>query len=71
MEVNKGNLSTILNISQRLLWLVFILFIFLFALNMMSGGFKLLGKDVAEQIISITSNPFVGLIVGLLATSLV
>jgi sodium-dependent phosphate cotransporter len=71
MEVNKGNLSTILNISQRLLWLVFILFIFLFALNMMSGGFKLLGKDVAEQIISITSNPFVGLFVGLLATSLV
>jgi len=71
MGTSKGNISPVLMITQRVLWLVFILFVFLVALNMMSGGFKLLGKDLAEQIISITSNPFVGLFVGLLATSLV
>lgn len=61
----------LLIITKRVLLLVGILFVFLVSLNMMSGGFKLLGKDIAEQIISVTSNPFVGLFVGLLATALV
>jgi len=59
------------DIAQRIFLLVLVLFIFLLSLNLMSDGFKLLGKDIAEQIITITSNPFVGLFVGLLATSLV
>ena len=63
--------SDFLRTTQRVLLLVLILFLFLVSLNMMSGGFKLLGKDIAEQIITITSNPFVGLFVGLLATALV
>jgi sodium-dependent phosphate cotransporter len=63
--------TSVLKISQRVLLLIFVLFVFLVSLNMMSGGFKLLGKDIAEQIISITSNPFIGLFVGLLATALV
>ena len=63
--------SSFLKITQRVLLLVFILFVFLVSLNLMSGGFKLLGKDIAQQIITITSNPFVGLFVGLLATALV
>jgi sodium-dependent phosphate cotransporter len=61
----------VLKTTQRILLLVLILFVFLVSLNMMSGGFKLLGKDIAEQIIAVTSNPFVGLFVGLLATALV
>ena len=60
-----------LNITRKVLLMVLILFVFLVSLNLMSGGFKLLGKDIAEQIITITSNPFVGLFVGLLATALV
>ena len=63
--------TQIFDITKRVLLLVFILFVFLVSLNLMSGGFKLLGKDIAEQIITITSNPFVGLFVGLLATALV
>jgi len=63
--------SDFLSTTQRVLLLVLILFLFLVSLNMMSGGFKLLGKDIAEQIIAVTSNPFVGLFVGLLATALV
>ena len=71
MENIKNGKQTYLEITRRVLFLIFILFVFLVSLNMMSGGFKLLGKDVAEQIISVTSNPFVGLFVGLLATALV
>ncbi len=70
MELNNGG-SSFFKILQRVLILVFILFVFLVSLNLMSGGFKLLGKDIAQQIITITSNPFVGLFVGLLATALV
>ena len=71
MENNDKEQNQIFNIAKRVLLLVTILFVFLVSLNLMSGGFKLLGKDIAEQIITITSNPFVGLFVGLLATALV
>lgn len=71
MENIESRNQNILNITKQVLMLVLILFVFLVSLNMMSGGFKLLGKDIAEQIISVTSNPFVGLFVGLLATALV
>jgi len=71
MENIESKNQDLLNITKRVLLLVGILFVFLVSLNMMSGGFKLLGKDIAEQIISVTSNPFVGLFVGLLATALV
>lgn len=71
MENIESRNQNIINITKRVLMLVLILIVFLVSLNMMSGGFKLLGKDIAEQIISVTSNPFVGLFVGLLATALV
>ncbi|PWJ42089.1 Na/Pi symporter [Sediminitomix flava] len=51
--------------------LVAVMFVFLVALNLMSSGFKLLGKDIATEMITLTSNPFVGLFIGLLATALV
>lgn len=70
LNINKGQ-SQLINITKRVLLLVAVMFVFLVSLNLMSGGFKLLGKDIAEQIITITSNPFVGLFVGLLATALV
>jgi sodium-dependent phosphate cotransporter len=71
MELKPGRSSTSWIITQRVLLLMLILFVFLVSLNLMSGGFKLLGKDTAEQIITLTSNPFIGLFVGLLATALV
>ena len=60
-----------LKLSQRVFLLIFILFFFLVSLHVMSDGFKMLSKDMAQQIIAITSNPFIGLFVGLLATALV
>jgi sodium-dependent phosphate cotransporter len=37
---------------------------------MMGGAFKLFGKEWAEKLITVTSNPFLGLLIGVLATSL-
>ena len=39
--------------------------------NGLGEGFELLGQDIIESFFAATSNPFVGLIVGLLATTLV
>ncbi len=55
----------------RLLTLAVLLYGFFLGLEMMQLAFKLFGKGFAEALIETTSNPFVGLFVGVLATSLV
>jgi len=62
---------TATNIAFKIGQLLVILFIFLVALNLMSGSFKLFGKGFAEQLVSITSNPFVSLFIGMLATAII
>jgi len=51
--------------------LVIILYVFLMSIDLISGSFKLMGKDIATQLFAYTSNPFSALLTGLLATSLV
>ena len=58
-------------IAPRLLSAVGLLFVFLVGVNGLGEGFELLGQDIIESFFAATSNPFVGLIVGLLATTLV
>lgn len=48
-----------------------LVYVFLAALGLMGAGFKAMGRGFAEQLISATSNPFLGLFVGVLATSMV
>lgn len=48
-----------------------LLFIFLLGVKGLGDGFKLLSKDLVESFFRATGNPFVGLIVGILATTLV
>jgi len=48
-----------------------LLYLFLVSIGLMSGAFKGFGKGFAENLIRTTSNPFVGLFIGILATSLV
>lgn len=48
-----------------------LLFVFLVGVNGLGDSFKLLGKDFVESFFRATGNPFVGLIVGILATTLV
>jgi len=58
-------------IYLKFLTLAAVLYAFLVGLDMMGIAFKLFGGDFAETLITTTSNPFVGLFVGILATSLV
>lgn len=51
--------------------LIFFLYLFLFSLQLMGDSLKLFGKGFSETLIATTSNPFVGLFIGILATSLI
>ena len=57
--------------ALRLLLLLGLLYGFFIGLDMMGLAFKLFGKGFAEALIARTSNPFVGLFIGILATTLV
>lgn len=48
-----------------------LVYFFLVSIKLMGTSFKLLGKGFAERMITLTSNPFVGLFIGILATSIV
>ncbi|HUP50479.1 MAG TPA: Na/Pi symporter [Thermoanaerobaculia bacterium] len=48
-----------------------LLFIFLIGVKALGDGFKLLSRDLVESFFRATANPFVGLLVGILATTLV
>lgn len=48
-----------------------LLYSFLVSISLMSHAFKGFGKGFAEYLIKTTSNPFIGLFVGLLATSII
>ena len=50
---------------------LFLLFVFLLGVKGLGDGFKLLGSDLIETFFTATEDPFIGLIVGLLATTLV
>lgn len=48
-----------------------LVYFFLVSIKLMGSSFKLLGKGFAAKMITLTSNPFVGLFIGILATSIV
>ncbi len=50
---------------------IFTLFVFLVALDLMSGSFKLFGSDYAKELVTIAGNPFISLFVGMLATAVI
>jgi sodium-dependent phosphate cotransporter len=55
----------------QIIQLLFYLYIFLVSINLMGASLKLFGKGFAESLIANTSNPLVGLFIGILATSIV
>ncbi len=60
-----------LNILAKILLIVFFLYLFLVSIGLMGKAFKGFGAGFAESLISTTSNPFIGLFIGILATSLI
>lgn len=59
------------NTALQVLALCMILLLFFTSIELMGDSFKLMGQGVAEQLLLMTSNPFVGLFIGILATSIV
>lgn len=55
----------------RLGVLLALLYVFFVSISLMGASFKFFGKGFAEQLLATTANPFVGLFIGVLATSLV
>ncbi len=55
----------------RALTVVALLFLFLLGVNGLGDGFKSLGRGLLESFFAATENPFMGLMVGILATTLV
>ncbi|MEJ2701168.1 MAG: Na/Pi symporter [Sedimentisphaerales bacterium] len=62
--------STIRTLSKILL-VAGLLYCFLVSIGLMGAAFKGFGKGFAESLIQTTSNPFIGLFIGILATSIV
>ena len=61
-------------IAQRLrtpLLLLALLYLFLVCIALMGAAFKLLGRDFSEALITSTSTPVVGLLIGMLAKALI
>ena len=54
----------------RVAGIVLLLFVFLLGVKGLGEGFELLGGDLLDSFFSATENPFVELIVGVLATTL-
>ena len=55
----------------RLVILAALLYAFFLGLDLMGLAFKLFGAGFAQFLIAQTTNPFVGLLIGILATTLV
>jgi sodium-dependent phosphate cotransporter len=66
-----GRLKNTLDIFAKVLLVAGLLYCFLVSIGLMGAAFKGFGKGFAEQLISTTSNPFIGLFIGILATSIV
>jgi sodium-dependent phosphate cotransporter len=65
-----GKVSTSFIIIQ-IVALLLVTFIFMLSLELMASAFNLLGRDIIEEIIKATSNPFISLFIGLLSTAIV
>ena len=58
-------------ILPKLLTVLGLLFVFLVGVRGLGSGFRLLGEDLIQSFFTATENPFMGLLVGLLATTIV
>lgn len=57
--------------AVNIILLIVVLYVFILSIQMMGASFKMMGKDFAETLIKTTSNPVVGLLIGILATSII
>ena len=55
----------------KAIFIILTVYLFLLSIKLLGHSFKLFGKGFAESMIQMTSNPFAGLIIGIVATSLI
>jgi len=55
----------------KIITVVVTIYLFLLSIKLLGHSFKLFGKEFAEAMLQTTSNPFTGLIIGIVATSLI
>lgn len=60
-----------INYFLKPLGLLISLYVFILSITLLGEAFKLFGKDFAETLLTTTSNPVVGLFIGILATSVI
>ena len=53
----------------KIIFLLIVLYLFLFSINLLGHAFKLFGKDFATSLLTSTANPFLALFIGILSTS--
>ncbi|MFZ0390461.1 MAG: Na/Pi symporter [Calditrichia bacterium] len=66
-----SRLSPTQRVLLNILKLAVFLYLFIFSLELMSSSLKMFGKGMATTLIETTTNPLVGLFIGILATSLI
>jgi len=61
------------SLSRPIGWLqlIVLLYLFFISISLLSASLRLFGQDTVTELLSTVSNPFVGLFVGILATSIV
>ncbi len=60
-----------LGFAAKIAFVAVLVYLFLVSIGLMGDAFKGFGKGFAESLIRTTSNPFIGLFIGILATSVV
>ncbi len=55
----------------RFLLVMVLLYLFLLAITVIETGFKTAGKPLAEVLLATTTNPFLGLMIGIIATTII
>jgi len=55
----------------KILIIIALLYLFMLSITLLGSSFKLFGKEFAETIFGATSNPLVGLMIGILATAVI
>lgn len=71
MDSKKLPTGTLLSTLGQVVLLLGFLYLFLLSIDLMGTSMKMFGKGFAEALIASTSNPIVGLFIGIFATSLV
>ena len=58
-------------IAAKIVLIFFLLYLFILSITLLGAAFKLFGADFAKAIFNTTSNPLVGLMIGILATAVI